>query len=221
VNVAPSDEVVTSDATQQRSPDADLIRGSGDTPATAGRTVASSPQIVAAKLQEQEDERVAVLCRQFQADRHALDDDPSIEWVEGWHGIRDGNQQHAVPGILADEGLFVTKSVSYMPVAAYWHAKQPSRPQQWSNHGVEIHFRVPKLYLESQGKFVNDPSAGGRFSHESSTKAPRSKANPNQEIMPVQVLEVYWVKGKIPESCAGTGVDLTNTDQWPETPADE
>lgn len=215
VGAPPVTDELARDATP-KAPDAGLAESATGAAPPAGSTVAQTPEALAAKLESEERDRVDKLCQAFVADRHSLDDDPSIEWVEGWHGIRAGNEAGAVPGIVDDQGLFVSKSVSYMPTAAYWHGKRPSTPQHWMNHSVEVHFRVPQVYLQSQGKFTDDPSAGQRFSHESSVSSPHSKSNSNIEIMPVQVLEVYWVKGAIPGSCKGIGVDLTNATEWPD-----
>lgn len=150
----------------------------------------------------------AKLCQRFARDRKCLDNDRSVEWVEGWHGVRKGNLARAIPGILADQGLFVSKSVSFMPTAAYWHADKPPTPDHWKNSGAMVHFRVPRLYLERMGQWVQDRCAGNRFKHESSVGAPRSRSNPNQEIMPVQVLKVYWVQGNVPDPIRSLGVDV-------------
>ena len=155
------------------------------------------------------------LCKRFQQNRKALDNDRSVQWVEGWHGVRKHNLAEAVPGIVADQGLYVSKSVSFTPEGAYWHGKKPDSPQHWSNSGALVHFRVPRVYLETQGKHVDDRSMGHRFKHDSKVGSPRSGANPNMEIMPVQVLGVYWVKGNIPASARGIGTDLRDRTSWP------
>ena len=156
------------------------------------------------------------LCRRFQDNRRSLDNDRSIQWVEGWHGVRAHNVNEAVPGIVADQGLFVAKSVSFTPEGAYWHGKKPATPQYWTNSGALVHFRVPKVYLETQGKHVNDASMGQRFKHEGKGYPPHSKTNPNMEILPVQVLGVYWVKGSIPQNARGIGTDLRDKTSWPQ-----
>lgn len=154
------------------------------------------------------------LCRRFVQDRKSLDNDSSVEWVEGWHGVRAGNLAVSVPGIVADQGLFVSKSVSFMPTAAYWHPKKPPTPSYWTNSGAMVHFRVPKAYLKTMGRWVDDPSAGNRFKHASSVGSPRSQSNPNIEILPVQVLKVYWVKGDVPEQARALGVDVRDRASW-------
>jgi len=199
-------------------------------PASAGATAAHSPQGMAAKLDQSsaedaavakaevaakaEADRVQGLCDAFLADRHALDDDPSVEWVEGWHGVHQHNVAQGVPGILDDQGLFVNDTVFVR--GAYWHKHRPEPPDTWRNSGAMVHFRVPKLYLESQGKFVDHPVNGQIFRHGESVGAPRSSSNPNQELMPAQVLEVYWVRGKIPETCKDIGVDMIGAKGWPD-----
>lgn len=155
------------------------------------------------------------LCRRFQENRHSLDSDRSVQWVEGWHGVRTHNVAEAVPGIVSDQGLFVNKSVSFTPEGAYWHGKKPGTPQYWSNSGALVHFRVPRVYLETQGKHMDDPSMGHRFKHEGKGYPPHSRTNPNMEILPVQVLGVYWVKGSIPQSARGIGTDLRDKAAWP------
>jgi hypothetical protein len=201
----------------EQAPDVNLPKSVSSTGANSGATVAQTPQALAAKLEAEELARKVALCEKFLDDRHALDDDPTVEWVEGWHGVRDTNCSQAVPGIMDDQGIFVRKSVSYMPSAAYWHVKRPDPPHTWKNHGAEVHFRIPKVYLEVMGAHVNDPSAGGRFFHEKSPlETPRSKSNKYQEIMPVQVMDVYWVKGDIPDSCQGIGTDMRGVDTWPD-----
>lgn len=34
------------------------------------------------------------------------------------------------------------------------------------------------------------------------------------EIMPIQVMEVYWVRGQIPKGAEGIGVDLRDKTSW-------
>ena len=199
-------------------PPAKVVVDSVVKPVAAGRkdSIAVTGRVATASSADAKAACDAALCQRFVAARKSLDNDSSVKWVEGWHNVRLNNVKDAVAGIIADQGLFVGKSISYMPEAAYWHGKKPETPKSWSTAGATIHFRIPEVYLKTQGKHVDDRSAGNRFKHEGVSNTPRSKTNPNREIMPIQVLQVYWTHGQIPECASKIGVDMRQCEQWPQ-----